>query len=181
MDELTKNKIAAESAAQMPPASMPQASTEPAQPSEEPSLSDAPTKTALSGNGFLIVRVTTALGAVPLQGASVLIRNNIAEGERAGDVIRSLITDRNGMTQTVSLPAPPTASSFVPGSKEASAFYGIDVTYPGYDKQLFSGVPIFDGITSVQNVDLIPLPQNGYPDNRSKDDTRTFEGLNPAL
>lgn len=143
-----------------------------------PQENTAPEKT---GEGYLIVRVTTALGAIPLQGATVLIRNYEETGEEAGDVIRSLVTDRDGLTPQITLPAPPTASSFVPGSKDASSFFNIDVSYPGYYLQYYTSVPVFDGITSVQNVDLIPLPQNGYPDNRTPDDQRFFDGLNPCI
>ena len=47
--------------------------------------------------------------------------------------------------------------------------------------QYYQNVPIFDGITSFQIVEMIPLPQNGFENGRSPDEERFFEGENPDL
>ena len=39
----------------------------------------------------------------------------------------------------------------------------------------------FDGITSIQSVDLIPLPENGREEGLTPSDTQFFEGENPDL
>ena len=45
------------------------------------------------GVGYLIVRVTTALGSIPLEGISVTVRNYNPEGESGkGAVITTLVT-----------------------------------------------------------------------------------------
>lgn len=115
------------------------------------------------GRGYLIVRTTTARGAIPISDARVDIRNQLPEdNEAAGDVILSLLTDRDGSTGPIPLPAPPKAYSQRPDSERPPyATYHIEVRKNGYGDETFIGVPIFDGITAIQTVDLIPLPENG--------------------
>ena len=74
----------------------------------------------MTGTGYLIVQVTTARGAIPLEGAKVDIRSYEAEDtsapETRGDVIASLTSGRDGNTPRVSLPTPPRAASESPGN-----------------------------------------------------------------
>ena len=61
--------------------------------------------------GYLTVRVSTAGGAIPLEGAAVNIRGGDIE-ESA--IIYSLVTNSDGITPTVSLPTPPRSASESP-------------------------------------------------------------------
>lgn len=132
-----------------------------------------------SGEGRLVVRVYTAAGAIPLENATVVIRDSPEVG---GAVVVSLITDRSGMTPQISLPAPPRSTAQQPGNVKPYSSYGIDVLLPGYYTPVFENVPIYDGITSVQNVGMIPLPENGFPDSRRPDDTIVYpESNSPGL
>ncbi len=132
-----------------------------------------------TGSGRLIVRVFTASGAVPLSGAQVVVRNTPAVG---GGIIASLITDRSGIAPTVSLSAPPKSEAQHPGSVRPYSVYGIDVFLDGYFTPVYESVPIYDGITSVQNVIMIPLPENGRANGRRPDDTIVYpEAQEPSL
>ena len=70
-----------------------------------------------TGTGYLIVRVATARGAIPLENATVNIRAAATpEGEireegvpGEGYLIAALRTDRDGLAPRVALPAPPRA------------------------------------------------------------------------
>jgi hypothetical protein len=55
------------------------------------------------------------------------------------------------------------------------------VTKEGYYQQYYANVPVFEGITAVQNADMIPLPDNGQTDNATNADNIFFETENPAL
>lgn len=133
----------------------------------------------MSGEGRLTVRVYTAAGAIPLEDAIVIIRDSPSAG---GGIIVSLRTDRSGMTPQISLPAPPKATAQQPGNVKPYSTYGIDVILPGYYTPVFENVPIYDGISSVQNVGMIPLPENGYPDSRRPDDMIFYpESSSPGL
>ena len=108
--------------------------------------------------GYLTVRVSTAGGAIPLEGAAVNIRGgNIEESA----IIYSLVTNSDGLTPTVSLPTPPRSASEVPQDTEpAYAVYNIDVYARGYVPAFFHNVPIFSGINSVQPAVLVPDIEN---------------------
>lgn len=118
-----------------------------------------------TGTGYLIVRVTTARGAIPLAGAQVDIRSyedeSTADPATRGDIIASLVSGRDGNTPKIPLPAPPAADSESPGARQPFSRYSIDVTLPGYRSQTYLGVPVFDGVTSLQPAVLVPLPENG--------------------
>jgi hypothetical protein len=47
---------------------------------------------------------------------------------------------------------------------EPFSTYLAEIRMEGYRNQNFIGIPIFDGITALQAVDLIPLPESGAPD-----------------
>ena len=143
---------------------------------------DQQEKSQERGQGYLVVHVTTARGAIPLEGVRVLVRNYLPpETEGRGDVIATLISGRDGNTPTLPLPAPPRANSLTPNDSPAYQPYLIEVDAPGYFAQRYINVPIFDGIVAVQPADLIPLPENGRTDSRTPDGERFFESTAPDL
>ena len=134
------------------------------------------------GRGFLVVRVSTASGAIPLQGAQVEVRSYPADGTPGrGDVFLSAVTDRDGKTPPFSLPTPARSASQSPGGARPFATYLVDVTREGYTRQSYVDVPVFDGILAVQPAILIPLPENRRTDSRTPDGERFFETAAPEL
>lgn len=107
--------------------------------------------------GKLLVKVTSGRDTIPLENALVLIR---PYDDEESDILYSLRTDEDGMTKAVDLKAPPKSISFIPGG-DAKPFsqYIITVKADGYYTVENIGVPIFDGITSIQNVEMIPLTE----------------------
>ncbi len=135
-----------------------------------------------SGLGFLIVRATTARGAIPIEGALVSVRNYDPEfQDRRGDVVFSTVTNRDGNTPPIPLAAPPRESSLTAGNANPFTSYLVEVYNEGYSTQNYINVPIFDGITAIQPADLIPLPENGRTDSRSSDGEQFFESSAPDL
>lgn len=135
-----------------------------------------------TGRGSLIVRVTTARGAIPLEGALVNVRNYAPDGtEGRGDVIQALTTNRDGNTALISLSAPPRQNSMKPNGGATYTPYNVDVYLEGYFARNYLNVPIFDGITAIQPVDMIPLPENGRTDSRTPDSERFLESTGPQL
>ncbi|MBQ3063680.1 MAG: hypothetical protein IJC99_02610 [Clostridia bacterium] len=129
------------------------------------------------GTGYLVVQATTANGAIPLEGAAVTISAR-ANGQ---DVLYELTTGRDGKTPRVSLPAPSRADSQRPGDQPVSSAYHIAVALAGYQKTEYSEVPIFDGIISIQQANLIPVPDNRYPDGFTRRRPDLFETPPSAL
>ncbi len=169
---------------------------------------DRPADT-MTGEGKLIFQVSTGGGAIPLEGAVVTVRQGpVPAGWRApapggegpmqtpmpdgtmqplqpaGTVISVMRTGPDGKTPPLSLPAPSRNLSLFPSRDGAPAPYSLydaDVSYPEYYAQSYIRIPVFDGITSVQQAALIPLPENGYPDGYRPDSNRFYEGASPDL
>ena len=113
------------------------------------------------GTGYLIIKVSTARGAIPLEGASVNIRGATPENS---DIIYSLVSNADGLTPKIALPTPLRYLSESPGNIIPYALYNIDVFNDGYADLSFTNVAVFDSITSIQPAVMIPLPDNEYTD-----------------
>ena len=107
--------------------------------------------------GYLVVKVSTARGAIPLENAAVSIRGNSPE---TSGIIFSLRTDRDGITKKVSLPSPSNSLSESPGNPEPFSSWNVDVFKNGFVPVTFTNVPVYSSITSVQPAILVPIPQN---------------------
>lgn len=121
------------------------------------------------GLGFLQIRVTTGNTAIPLGGANITIRRN---EQGASDVLFELRSGTPAGDARIPLSTTPAADSMRPQTERPYSTYNIRVRLPGYETAEFLNVPIFDGITAYQQVNLIPNAENGYPDNFS------FNGVN---
>ncbi len=112
-----------------------------------------------SGNGYLKIRVTTVGGTVPASGAAVTVSDPV------GEILYSLRTGRGGTTPTVMLPAPRYAESMTPGAVQPYGLYDIRIEKNGYIPVSLTDVPVFDRVTSVQSVDLLPVDSGAlYPE-----------------
>lgn len=111
--------------------------------------------------GYLVVRVSTAGGAIPIENAVVIVRGYDVDSE----VFHSLTTDRSGLTERLELSAPSQALTLSPEVKESPFTpYSIDVYCEGYYPQYYVNVPIFEGIVAIQDARIIPLSEPGGAD-----------------
>ncbi len=103
--------------------------------------------------GWLTVRTETA-GAYPVVRALVRIRG--AEEENK-EVVYSLFTDRDGLTERIRLPAPALALSMSPGQNEIPyATYDLEITADGYYPKRIYGINVFPKTDAIQVVSMIP-------------------------
>lgn len=117
----------------------------------------------LTGKGSLVVQVTLAKGAIPVEGATVTVTET-----KDSSPIAKLVTDKSGQTKPLFLPAPSAKFSQTPnGYIRPYSIYNIRIEFPGYYVEEAINVPIFDKINSIQPVSLVPLPENsnGQPNN----------------
>ena len=113
--------------------------------------------------GTILVRVSTAGGALPVEGADVRIRG-AEEGNKS--IVYLLTTDRSGLPEEISVPTPPAAVSLTPGNAKGFADYDIEVFKAGFYPITLRHVPVFSGVRSLQPVNLIPWPsyqKDEYP------------------
>ncbi len=104
--------------------------------------------------GSLKISVTSSLGLIPVENASVTITFT-------GDpdsVLEQLTTDSSGLTEAVNLPAPPLEWSLNPDSEEQPySEYNILVTAEGYEPVLVTGTEILPDRLSLQPIRMNPL------------------------
>lgn len=134
----------------------------------------------MAGQGYLVVRVSTASGAIPLENVLVAVRG----GEEANsDFYRSFYSGASGLTEKIALPAPVRSLTDSPSKngEKPYALYSIDVFADGYQDLFFVNVPIFDTITAIQGANMIPKSENGYTDSFDPYSNQIVEGENPEL
>ena len=111
--------------------------------------------------GNLVIHALTAGGALPVEGAVVQIRG---ADENDSFAVYSLLTDRDGMTVPLSLPAPSRIFSESQGAKErAYADYDVVITADGYYPKRIYNVAVFDGVSAILPINMIPK-SNVYND-----------------
>ncbi len=109
----------------------------------------------MSGNGRLIVNVTTIRGLYPVKNALVTVFKG---GVDNMEVVARLNTDESGKTPIFTLPAPPAVLTENPeNTVRPYAFYNILTEADGFVDNINYNATIFDGITSLQNVNMVPL------------------------
>ena len=153
-------------------------------PSPRPSDGDRSDTRPMTGQGRLVFQITTAGGAIPLEGAEVTLRQSRGPTDAGGEVLSVLYSGRDGKTEVLPLPAPARGYSLEPardGAPVPYALYNADVRMDGFYKQSYIRIPVFDGITSIQRASLIPLPENGYEGGTRPDGEMFVEGENPDL
>lgn len=110
--------------------------------------------------GRLYVKVSTAQGAIPVKDAVVFVTPYVQNGSSVNETY-SLRTNEDGLTQILELSAPAKSLSLSPGSKIVPySEYVLTVKKEGYKNAQLIGIPVFDGITSIQNIFLIPLTED---------------------
>ena len=98
----------------------------------------------LSSPAMLQVMVVTGKSSAPVVGARVVVTRAGASSQK---VHKSVQTDGKGSTPVISMP-----------NCEPPAPCTIEVNASGYCSARYSGIPLYGGLTAIQQIDLIPLP-----------------------
>ena len=108
--------------------------------------------------GKLVVSTTAAFGAIPIRDAFVSIR--IPNEETGSEITHILMTGIDGLTDAIEIETPSPAESLSPGGKKPFTEVDIEVSADGYYRVVSKSVPISPGITSIQPVRMIPIPES---------------------
>lgn len=103
--------------------------------------------------GQIIIEVTSALGLIPVQNATVRI-SYTAEPE---NMLEEVTTDENGQTEILTLPAPPVELSLEPQDIRPYAEYNIGVSAPGYETVEVVASELLADELSIQNITMNPV------------------------
>ena len=114
--------------------------------------------------GYLQINAFTAGGALPAPNVNIRI-SGIEEGN--AQVNYSLITDVDGKTPPLPLPAPSVEYSLSPDPKEQPyANYDVEAYGAGYYPKKIQNISVFSGVKSILPIEMIPngeLSKNVYP------------------
>ena len=124
--------------------------------------------------GFLVVQTVTANGALPVENALVHIYEYDKGEEFDGNALYTQKTDSSGRTDKLALEALDKELSLTPENKIPYKTYNITVYADGYYGSEKINVPVFQGITSFQQVNLIPLSEFSDPYDASPDPLGRF-------
>lgn len=117
--------------------------------------------------GTVRVQVYTASGAMPVMGATVSITRT---GTNGPELLGLRITDANGQTTSITVETPDQSLSEQPQDRlQPFATVDIRVDRAGYGSVIIEHVQVFANTQSVQNVELIPLPEAGNPSENVQD------------
>lgn len=104
--------------------------------------------------GQLQINVTSTLGLIPIQDATVTISYTGVPDM----AVEQLRTDSSGQTDVVELPAPPLEYSMEPEqANQPYSEYNIQVDAPGYESVMVSGTEILPDVTALQPIQMTPL------------------------
>lgn len=115
----------------------------------------------MDDRGKLQIMVTSSVGFLPVQGATVTISYKGVPN----NTIEQLQTDSSGQTATIELPSPPVEYSMEPEQLEQPySEYNIRVEASGYEPVEVSGTEILPDVTALQGISMNPLETAQEPD-----------------
>lgn len=101
------------------------------------------------------LRIQVQSQARPIENAQIAV-SYTGEPE---STVEQVVTDGNGQTEELTLPAPPLEYSMEPSASQPYAEYTLRITAPGYEPVTISGTEILPDATALQEVRLTPLVQ----------------------
>ncbi len=107
-------------------------------------------------SGQIVVQARTARGTQPVPEATVIIYKN-RDGKN--QAVSFSLTNEDGTTPNLSLPAPKKADAQTPSSSLPFADYNIAVRHPMFYTAILNNVQVFGDELTIQTVELIPLPE----------------------
>lgn len=123
--------------------------------------------------GYILVNTRTGEDSLPVSGASVLI-TAIVDGQR--EIIAFGETDESGMSPKFSVPAPDIVYSENSNlTNRPYSLFDVSIVAKGFFNARSVDVPVFSGITSIQDFAMIPVPLMM----KSGDETVTYINQEP--
>ena len=113
----------------------------------------------MPSKGFIKVQTVTSRAELPVAGATVTISTG-RPGEHR-ELLSVQRTDESGMTELVAVPTPDLANSLTPDQAQGWTDVQIGASHPNFDGAVVRDVQIFPGVTTFQ--ELILVPRGGLP------------------
>ena len=129
----------------------------------------------MPATGFLQVQTLTSRAERPVAGATVTVSAARPGGGR--ELLSLQRTDESGMTATIAVPTPELSNSLSPDRPRGWTDVQIAAGHPNYDGVVSRDVQIFPGVTTLQELYLVP--RGGMPTDpgRTEDYSTPPQGL----
>ena len=108
----------------------------------------------MSSTGFIRVQAMTSRAELPVEDATVTVSGTAADGSK---ILLSLQrTDESGQTEDIAVGTPAAENSLSPDQAKGWTDVTVTVSHPNYEGIIVNTVQIFPGITTIQEMTLIP-------------------------
>ena len=119
---------------------------------------------SLPSTGYIQVHAYTSYARIPLQDVT------IAVSATDGTAIALRLTDRSGRIEPIPIPVPDLEDSLSPNPPERPfATVNITARLKDYEQIFVDDVQVFSGVTTDQDLELIPLSE--LPESRTQSET----------
>ncbi len=103
--------------------------------------------------GALKVAVSQGRGLIPIEDARIYV-TRLLGGDKV--IMGKGVTDKSGILDDIILPAPSRSGSFIQESADIPyALYDIGVEHPDFESVTMRDIPIYEGIKSIQNINMM--------------------------
>jgi len=120
----------------------------------------------LASIGTLITRVYTSRAEIPVQGATVALTQKAAAGRHT--LLATRVSNSSGKTSPIQIDTPNLSAGLSPGTQTPFALVDLWVEAPGYEILTVQDIQVFPNVETVQELELIPLPEMAIPGSRSE-------------
>ena len=108
----------------------------------------------MPSTGYIQVRAYASYAQLPLRDVAVTITSE------DGTAIAMRLTNRSGLTPPIGIPTPDRIESEAPDPGERPyTSIRIHAAKSGYEQVNASNVQVFSGVTTIQNLEMVPLSE----------------------
>ena len=108
----------------------------------------------LASTGYITVHAYTSYAQIPLENVAISITSE------DGTAIALRTTDRSGQIKPVAIPVPDRTESLTPDPGEIPfTRVNLYARKKGFEQMEFENLQLFDGTTTNQNIEMIPLSE----------------------
>lgn len=110
--------------------------------------------------GWLRVHVFTSIAQLPLKDVAIVVTAK----DRTALAMR--LSDRSGLIDPIEIPVPDRAKSQEPGTEEIPyTLVNLFARKQGYEQIVSENIQIFEGTTTYQDLEMIPLAEYSISEN----------------
>ena len=105
----------------------------------------------MDNNGYIKIETYTANQGIPITNVIGNIYSTI-ENEKLK--LGQLITDNDGISNTIKLPSINSSASQTPSDENPYTVYDLEIIKPGYKNKYFKNIPVFPNVVSIQQIPM---------------------------